>query len=336
MFFPFSYWLFFMTLILGSLMAVSSPSWFSAWIGLELNLMSFIPLITTKMSSYFSETALKYFLIQALGSTFFITASFMYISLSYLSVMLILLSLLLKLGSAPFHFWFPHIMEGLYWPQVFIISTIQKLAPIVLLSYIPLNSMFIKLLIFSSILSAMIGALGGLNLSSLRKIIAFSSINHLAWMLAAIVMSDSFWFTYFSIYFIILVSIISMLNKFQSVSLSDLLKPNMNKTLFSLLLACNLFSLSGLPPFLGFIPKWMLIQMLINLNFFVPLFFFLLSTLITLYFYLRLILPQLLLSSYTMNFNLQNMYLNSESMFLFFQTSMNLIGLILPIYLILI
>nr|YP_010384963.1 NADH dehydrogenase subunit 2 [Pinnotheres excussus]UPL64960.1 NADH dehydrogenase subunit 2 [Pinnotheres excussus] len=336
MLFPFSYWVFFLTLILGSILAISSPSWFGAWIGLELNLMSFIPLITVKMSSYFSETALKYFLIQALGSTLLIISSFLSISTLYLSFMLILFSLLLKLGSAPFHFWFPHILEGLYWPQIWILSTIQKMAPLILLSYISLIPSVIKMILVASILSALIGALGGLNMLSLRKIIAFSSINHLSWMLTSIILSDSFWFIYFSIYLIILVSITSMFHKTQSFTLSDLLKPNMNKILFSIFLACNLFSLSGLPPFLGFIPKWLLIQMLINLKLFIPLSIFLFSTLITLYFYLRIILPQLLISSSTMNFNLQNNYLLTDRPFLFFQTSINLVSLLIPIYLFLV
>nr|BDL61466.1 NADH dehydrogenase subunit 2 [Indopinnixa haematosticta] len=318
------------------MLSISSPSWFGAWIGLELNLMSFIPLITTKMSSYFSETALKYFLIQALGSTLLITSSFLSIFSPFISNMLIMFALLLKLGSAPFHFWFPHIMEGLYWPQVLLLASIQKLAPLILLSYISLSTFIIKILILSSILSALIGALGGLNLSSLRKIIAFSSINHLSWMLTAIILSDSFWFIYFSVYLIILVATTSMFQKFQTFNLSDLTKPNLSMPFFSIFLACNLFSLSGLPPFLGFIPKWLMIQMLIDMNFFVPLLFLLVSTLITLYFYLRIIIPQLLLSSFSMSFNLQNSSLPSERPFLMFQASLNLLGLMTPVYLTLI
>nr|YP_010384950.1 NADH dehydrogenase subunit 2 [Arcotheres purpureus]UPL64947.1 NADH dehydrogenase subunit 2 [Arcotheres purpureus] len=336
MLFPLSYWLFFTTLILGSILTISSPSWFGAWIGLELNLMSFIPLITIKTSAYFSETALKYFLIQALGSTLLITSSFMSMHAPLFGMMLILFSLLLKVGSAPFHFWFPHIMEGLQWPQIFILSTIQKLAPLILLSYLSKTYIIIKVLLLSSILSAMVGALGGLNLSSLRKIIAFSSINHLSWMLMAIIMSDSLWFMYFTIYSVILVSITSMFHKFKSFTLSDLFKPNTNQTLFSIFFACNLFSLSGLPPFLGFIPKWLLIQMLADSKLFIPLLFLLLATLITLYFYLRIILPQILLTTSTMNFSLQNSYLITKHPFFLMQTSINLIGLIIPIYFILI
>nr|BDL61493.1 NADH dehydrogenase subunit 2 [Arcotheres sp. GK-2022] len=336
MLFPFSYWLFFVTLISGSILTISSPSWFGAWIGLELNLMSFIPLITIKTSLYFSETALKYFLIQALGSTLLITSSFLFMYMTFFSTMLIMFSLLLKVGSAPFHFWFPHIMEGLYWPQVVILATIQKLAPLVLLSYISKTPFITKTILFSSILSAMIGAMGGLSLSSLRKIIAFSSINHLSWMLISIIMSDSFWLMYFTIYSIILVSITSVFHKFQSFTLSDLLNSSMNMTLFSIFLACNLFSLSGLPPFLGFIPKWLLIQMLANLKLFIPLLFLLFSTLVTLYFYLRIILSQLMLTSSTMNFSSQKNYLITERPFILLQSSINLISLIIPIYFILI
>ncbi|KAG7168731.1 Cytochrome c oxidase subunit 1-like 14, partial [Homarus americanus] len=74
---------------------------------LELNLLSFIPLIITKNNQYSSESALKYFLIQALGSAIIIfSASIILISPS-VAPLCLALALLLKLGAAPFHFWFP-------------------------------------------------------------------------------------------------------------------------------------------------------------------------------------------------------------------------------------
>nr|YP_010319223.1 NADH dehydrogenase subunit 2 [Parasesarma eumolpe]QJH91604.1 NADH dehydrogenase subunit 2 [Parasesarma eumolpe] len=335
MFFPISYIIFIFTLILGSIISISSSSWFGAWVGLELNMMSFIPLITLKMNSYYSEAALKYFLIQALGSAMFISSGFLSLLFFYISYIFIFLALLLKLASAPFHFWFPQVMEGLNWPQIFLLSSIQKLAPMILLSYLLINNVLIKMVIFFSILSAIVGALGGLNLLQLRKIIAFSSINHMSWMMIAISTGDVFWFIYFIIYTFILFSITSMFFNLQMFTLSNLIQSDQNSIMHSILISFNLLSLGGLPPFTGFIPKWMLIQMMVNMNMYIPLFFLLFSALITLYFYLRVIIMFIILLNPIMNFNMKYKSLTSNTSMMM-KTFLNLIGLLLPIYFLLI
>nr|YP_009558826.1 NADH dehydrogenase subunit 2 [Nanosesarma minutum]QBA83273.1 NADH dehydrogenase subunit 2 [Nanosesarma minutum] len=334
MYFPMSYIIFLFTLILSSIISISSSSWFGAWIGLELNMLSFVPLITLKMNSYYSEAALKYFLIQALGSSLFISSSFLSIMFFYISYIFILLALLLKLGSAPFHFWFPQVMEGLNWPQIFLLMSIQKLAPMILLSYLLINNFMTKLIILFAILSAMVGALGGLNLLQLRKILAFSSINHISWMMIAILTGDIFWFIYFIIYMFILLSITSMFYNLQVFTFSSIIQSNQNSILHSILISFNLLSLGGLPPFTGFIPKWMLIQMMVNFNMYIPLFFLLVSALITLYFYLRIIIMFILLLNPIMNFNMKykSITLNFSMMM---KTFFNFIGLLLPTYLLL-
>nr|BCD33768.1 NADH dehydrogenase subunit 2 [Geothelphusa sakamotoana]BCD33769.1 NADH dehydrogenase subunit 2 [Geothelphusa sakamotoana]BCD33770.1 NADH dehydrogenase subunit 2 [Geothelphusa sakamotoana]BCD33771.1 NADH dehydrogenase subunit 2 [Geothelphusa sakamotoana] len=299
--FPLSYTLFLFCLILGIFISISSPSWFSIWIGLELNMLSFIPLITIKMNFYFSESALKYFLIQALGSTLFILSSCMFLSMPQMSPPLLLTSLFLKLGSAPFHFWFPQVMSGLVWPQAIILMTLQKIPPMILISYLSMNSNLIQIISLSAILSAIIGALGGLNTTQLRKILAFSSINHMSWMLISISISDMFWTFYFLFYSMISLSIVVLFNILQTYTLSDLMKFNQTNSIHSLLIPFNLLSLGGLPPLAGFIPKWMLIQLLINNNFFFTLVFLLSSTLVTLYFYLRITIFFLLLTNPSMS-----------------------------------
>uniref|UniRef100_UPI0030E2D670 NADH dehydrogenase subunit 2 n=1 Tax=Austruca annulipes TaxID=196277 RepID=UPI0030E2D670 len=332
MFLPFSYFMFLFFLISGVLISISSSSWFGVWIGLELNLMSFIPIISLKMNPYFSEAALKYFLIQAMGSALLISSSFLFLSLTFTSLFLILFSLLLKMGSAPFHFWFPQVMEGLLWPQVFLLSTIQKIAPLTLVSYLMISEPLNKLVIISAILSALIGALGGINLMPLRKIIAFSSINHLSWMLIAVSLSDTFWLFYFFMYSFILLSITTMFHKLQTFTLSSLIKSNPTTYLFPLLISFNFFSLSGLPPFTGFIPKWMLIQIMLNHALFMPLFFLLCSALITLYFYLRIIIPFIVIFNPVMSFSKKFKSMAFVSPSVMMSTSFNFVGILFPIY----
>nr|QIA95923.1 NADH dehydrogenase subunit 2 [Matuta planipes] len=332
MLFPSSYLVFFITLISGTVISISSSSWFGAWIGLELNLMSFIPLITTKPNSFLSESALKYFLIQALASTIIVLSASLFLSMYNVAAIFMLLSLLLKLGAAPFHFWFPQVMEGLLWPQCLILLTIQKLAPMFLISYLTFNSSLIKIIITFSMLSALIGALGGLNLTKLRKIMAFSSINHMSWMLILISMNDSMWLIYFLFYAFISSSIIFILNSSKLFSLSEIYNLNSTNPLFFLLISSSLFSLSGLPPFSGFIPKWLTIQTLLNNSMFFTLAILLFSTLITLYFYLRIMYPMVMFLNPVMTLNTK---LVNSSNFSFYSPVLlivNLFGLLTPLF----
>nr|YP_009757385.1 NADH dehydrogenase subunit 2 [Calappa bilineata]QIM59229.1 NADH dehydrogenase subunit 2 [Calappa bilineata] len=328
---PISYLFFFFFQISGSILAISSSSWFGAWIGLELNLLSFIPIISIKNNPYFSEAALKYFLIQALASTFIIMSSACYFNLT-MPNFLILLALMLKLGAAPFHFWFPQVMEGLTWPQAFMLMTIQKLAPMFLLSYLTFNSMLINLILFFALASSMIGALGGINQTKMRKIMAFSSINHMSWMLVAISTNDMMWIIYFVMYTLMSMSVVTLLHLSQSFTLSSLFYPYRNKTNFNMLLSMSILSLGGLPPFTGFFPKWMMIQVMVLHNLYMHLIVFFMCALVTLYFYLRMITPALLISPPSLSFiskqkdNTSNFYMLMSLIVLF-----NFLGLITPI-----
>nr|AVE15435.1 NADH dehydrogenase subunit 2 [Atergatis integerrimus] len=331
MIFPISSIFFFFSLIMGTTLAISSSSWFGAWIGLELNLMSFIPLIISKMSPYSSEAALKYFLIQALASTLIILSSCLIMRSSNLTLMIILMALLLKLGAAPFHFWFPQIMEGLSWLQTIILMTIQKLAPMFLISYLTLTPLAAQIILLSAILSAHVGALGGLNIMKLRKIMAFSSINHMSWMLVALIINDSLWMMYFFFYSIISSSIVLFFHSLQLFSISDLLTFSHSTLFSSILIPISLLSLGGLPPFTGFIPKWMMIQAMLMNNMFFPLLFLLSSALITLYFYLRILIPFILILIPIPSYNLKSMPTFSFSFSLPLIIFSNSIGLFLPI-----
>lgn len=290
------HFLFFSTLLMGTLLSISSSSWFGAWIGLELNLLSFIPLISSKNNQYCSESALKYFLIQALGSSVIIlSASFFLLSRESAGAFL-MISLLLKAGAAPFHFWFPRVIDGLNWPQRITLITIQKVAPMSLLSYAIPHSP--SLIIFSSvILSAVVGALGGLNQTLLRKIMAYSSINHIAWILSAITISESMWIIYFLIYSLVSTSLALLFFKRQSFHVSHIINHSSQSQSMKVLTFASLLSLGGLPPFTGFIAKWFIIQELVFNQMYLTLSVLLSSALITLFYYLRVSITSIMMSS---------------------------------------
>nr|YP_010490383.1 NADH dehydrogenase subunit 2 [Leucolepas longa]UWM12869.1 NADH dehydrogenase subunit 2 [Leucolepas longa] len=273
-------------LIFGTMVSISSSSIFGVWLGLEINLMSFIPMIINlDQNKKSSEAAVKYFLVQTMASAIILLSSLMFIlyssnTLSFIPSVMITLALSMKLGMAPFHFWFPETMEGLNWINSMILLTWQKISPLIIMSMLFNPSTLILL----SLTSALTGAVSGLNQTSLRKILSFSSISHLGWMNSIMYMNNEVWLTYFLIYSIM--SII-LCTSFLTLSLnyfSQLI--HLNNTSKKIMIFINLLSMGGMPPMLGFLPKWAAILTLSKNS---PILMTLIiSSLITLYFYTRL------------------------------------------------
>nr|AGI51664.1 NADH dehydrogenase subunit 2 [Xya japonica]APD14934.1 NADH dehydrogenase subunit 2 [Tridactylus sp. NS-2016] len=321
---------FFFTLFLGSMISISSSSLWGAWMGLEINLLSFIPIISSYKSSLFNEASIKYFIIQALASSmllfFFVVMCMMMFNNTYFAHILISSSLFLKMGAAPFHFWFPEVMEGLSWLNSFILLTWQKFAPIIILSYLSMHASIFSMLVI--IFSIFMGSVGGLNQTSLRKILAFSSINHIGWMLTALMINESLWALYFAVYasmnMIITIMFFKLnLNYLNQLFLSSF--PIYNKISIFLMF----FSFLGMPPLLGFIPKWFVIQSAL-FSFSLPIMIFMLMmSALTLYFYLRLMFSALLLTYPEMKPNL--IYYHNPMMNFILNASMmiNMVGILI-------
>nr|ALO76466.1 NADH deshydrogenase subunit 2 [Pseudocolaspis sp. PSE01] len=288
----FSKMIFFLTMVMGTLITVSSYTWLSMWLGLEINLLSIIPLFKKKNNMFPTEATLKYFIIQSMASTMFMFSMILNMNLieqinnlTNKTVMIIFYtSILTKMGSAPFHAWFPEVLEGLSWMNCLIMLTWQKLAPmIILMQNFKLNPLMIIIIILSSTISGIIG----LNQVSMRKIMAYSSINHIAWMISSMLSTKMIWILYFLIYLLISLMIIMTLNitKTYFIHQMSLIK---NNKLLNLSFNLNFLSLGGLPPFLGFFPKWLTINFLVySQNYFMST-ILILFTLVMLFIYSRI------------------------------------------------
>lgn len=198
------------------------------------------------------------------------------------------------MGAAPFHFWFPEVIEGLNWIRSLIILTWQKIAPLILLIY---NSYLSIFLIFVIILNILIRGLIGLNQLRLRKILTFSSINHIGWIIPAINFSLNVWIIYFIIYSIITINLILIFNYLNLFFIKQIIIQFSNNLILKLFFYLNFFSLGGLPPFLGFFPKWLIINQLVENNYIILSFLIIIFTLFTLYYYIRLIYRRITLSN---------------------------------------
>nr|ARW70300.1 NADH dehydrogenase subunit 2 [Kaburagia rhusicola ovatirhusicola] len=274
----------FITLMMfSSMMAISSSNWLSMWMGLELNLFTFIPILNFKTSIYSIESTMKYFLIQAFASIillmFMINKSlFFMIQIN----MMMIIPLLMKLSLMPFHLWMPSMIEGLNWMSCFLLMTWQKITPMIMISYLNLNKSMIFIITLLSL-----NNLFGMNQNSIRKILAMSSINNSSWMLIAITMNENLWMNYFLIYSMLNMLMIYILWMYKINYINQLKFFNFN-FFFKLNMLMLIFSIMGLPPMLGFLMKWMLIKTLIYNKMIMILIMLITTAILNLYFYLKL------------------------------------------------
>nr|YP_009544102.1 NADH dehydrogenase subunit 2 [Cosmoscarta bispecularis]AZJ53277.1 NADH dehydrogenase subunit 2 [Cosmoscarta bispecularis] len=285
--------MFMMFMLMSTMMSLSSNNWFGGWMGLEINLMSFIPLMLNKFNYYSSESMMKYFIIQSMGSMIMLMGIILVaLKINNQINMLIMCGLMTKLGVAPFHMWIPSVVDGLSWLNCMIMFSWQKVATLMLLSY----SINFSIMLLPIIFSLLIGSVGGINQSSLKKILAYSSINNMGWILIAMKSSMTLWINYFLIYSIMIISLMSMLNKMNINYINQCFLTSFN-SMNKLFLSIMLFSMGGLPPMLGFLPKWMVIQSMIFNNDYLISIIMVMTSLITLFYYIRISLMMILVNS---------------------------------------
>nr|YP_010893076.1 NADH dehydrogenase subunit 2 [Spirobolus walkeri]WJR82407.1 NADH dehydrogenase subunit 2 [Spirobolus walkeri] len=279
-------------LFFSTVLVMTSTSWFTAWIGLEMNMMAFIPLIMNS-SKTSSEVMIKYFLIQVMGSLTLLLSGILAQQDSPMSFtffhdlwsIMLTLAFTTKLGMFPIYFWFPALAEGLSWFSLGLLMTWQKLAPLALLIMSPLKA---HLMISFGLASAILGAIGGLNQLMLRKLMAYSSISHLGWITSLAPLSSQSTIFYICTYILLTMTIVTL---FSSLNMIHLLQSNMIKTTAPLsltLIFIITLSLGGMPPFTGFIPKWLALQVFSLENLYAPALILAWSSVFTLFFYMRI------------------------------------------------
>nr|UGN11517.1 NADH dehydrogenase subunit 2 [Trogloglanis pattersoni] len=286
-----------LSLGLGTTLTFMSSHWLLAWMGLEINTLAILPLMSQHHHPRAVEATIKYFLVQAAA-----TATIMFASsinawatgewnihcLSYSpATILITMALALKMGLAPVHFWMPAVMQGLNLPTGLIMATWQKLAPFALILQVaPLTHPL--LLTSLGLMSTFTGGWAGLNQTQLRKILAYSSIAHLGWM-TAIAQFKPQLAMLTMITYIMMTSATFMAFKMMNTTKINTLAMSWTKSpITTTMTMLVLLSLGGLPPLTGFMPKWLILQELTTQELPLTATLMTLSALLSLYFYLRL------------------------------------------------
>nr|AAL16573.1 NADH dehydrogenase subunit 2 [Nemateleotris magnifica] len=281
---------------LGTTITFAGSHWLIAWMGLEINTLAIIPLMAQHHHPRAVEATTKYFLTQATAAATLLFASTtnawltgqwnIHFMTHPVPATMIVLALSLKIGLAPLHTWLPEVLQGLDLTTGLILSTWQKLAPFALLLQMPLQDRTV--LVALALISTLVGGWGGLNQTQLRKILAYSSIAHLGWMMLIIQFAPSLTLLALATYLVMTSAAFLTLKLNSSTTINSLSTSWANAPLLTALLPMVLLSLAGLPPLTGFLPKWLILQELSKQGLPFTATVAALSALLSLYFYLRL------------------------------------------------
>jgi NADH-quinone oxidoreductase subunit N len=310
--------------ILGMMVMISSNDLIVFYIGLELQSLSLYVLASFNRDQIkSSEAGLKYFVLSALssglllygcsliygfsGSTNFITISenidSTQLSFSF-GIVFILVGLAFKISAVPFHMWAPDVYEGSPTSVTLFFAVVPKIAALAVFIrflYVPFINMIDQwqiIIIFLSIASMIFGSLAAIGQKNLKRLIAYSSIGHMGFALAGLspgtnegIQSS---IIYISIYLIMNLGFFSCLfmmkrNDKYYENIDDLSGLSKNHPLISLSLLIILFSLSGIPPTAGFFAKFYVFSAVVKESMYFLAITGLLSTVISAFYYLRII-----------------------------------------------
>nr|ABF06459.1 NADH dehydrogenase subunit II [Lithobates pipiens] len=293
---PLALTIFLLSLAIGTTVTLSSFHWLLAWVGLEINTLAIIPMMTKTPHPRAIEAATKYFLTQATASALILfsalinawqTGEWGINTLTNLPMLTLSLAIMMKLGLAPLHFWMPEVLQGISLPTGLILSTWQKIAPMALLIQTS-HLINLNLTIALGLASILIGGWGGISQTQLRKIMAFSSIGHLGWIIIVLKFDPQLSLFNFILYLIMTSAMfLSLINisatKILDISISWSKTPALTTTVMLILL-----SLAGLPPLTGFAPKLLIVTELVKQNATLLASSIMLISMLALFFYLRL------------------------------------------------
>ena len=310
--------------ILGMLVMISSYDLIVFYIGLELQSLSlYILAAFNRNQTKSSEAGLKYFVLSALssglllygcsliygfsGSTNFYLISENIHSSEYgnvFGIVFILVGLAFKIAVVPFHMWAPDVYEGSPTSVTLFFAVVPKIAALTVFIrflYVPFVNLIDQwqmIIIFLSLASMIFGAISAIGQKNLKRLIAYSSIGHMGYALAGLAVGTNSGIQssiiYISIYLIMNLGIFCCLfmmkrkDKFFD-NLEDLAGLSKNHPIISLSLLILLFSLAGIPPMAGFFAKFYIFMSVIEQSMYFLAIVGLLSTVISAFYYLRII-----------------------------------------------
>lgn len=179
--------------------------------------------------------------------------------------MLVTVGLLVKIAAVPLHMWAPDVYEGATILTVGVLSTIGKIGIIIAMLHIgPVSNM----VVVSGILSLVYGGLGAVNQTKIQRLLAYSGIVHMGYILLGISIGSyeglQGVIVYMGVYIVTLVGVITLLRGRGKDSIKDYIGMGVENKVLAISLGVLLLSLAGMPPLMGFIGKWVVISAIVT------------------------------------------------------------------------
>jgi len=310
--------------VLGMFFMIGSNDLMSFYLGLELQSLALYILASIDRDNLKSnESGIKYFVLSALSSGLLLygcsllygftgTTNFDEINLNMrlentgaiFAMVFILAGLAFKVSAVPFHMWTPDVYEGSPSSVTSFFAVVPKVAGLAILIrfvQIPFEQLIDQwknILVFMALASMILGAVAAIGQTNIKRLIAYSSIGHIGYALAGIstgtVTGYSSSITYISIYVIMNLGVFGCIFLMKKdgkycEDIKDLAGISKQNPLLAVSFLIIMFSLAGIPPLAGFFAKLYVFISVIESGMYMLAIVGLLSTVISAFYYLRII-----------------------------------------------
>lgn len=290
---------------LGMMIMISAHSFLMIYLGLELLSLSLYSMIAFNRTSLMaSESAMKYFVLGAMASGLLLygisifygitgTLDINLLSASVTSQMeqnsvamafaltFIVVGLAFKLGAVPFHMWLPDIYQGSPTSVTLFIGTAPKIAGFAMVIRLLVDGLpslqfdWSQMFIVLAIASMAIGNIVAIAQTNFKRMLAYSTISHVGFILLGILAGDAngfasamFYTVTYAITSSVAFGVLILLTRkgFEAENISDLSGLNHTNPWYAAMLSIAMFSMAGVPPTVGFYAKLTVLQSVISVN----------------------------------------------------------------------
>ena len=312
---------------LGMMLMISANNLMSMYLAIELQSLSLYVAAAIKRDSLSSaESGVKYFILGALSSGILLygfsliygfTGSMNFNEInSYLlryenlnlglifGLVFVMVGLAFKVSAVPFHMWTPDVYEGAPNSITAFFAIVPKISAVALIyrfCLVPFENFYLEwsqIVIFLSVASMFLGAIAAIAQSNIKRLLAYSSIGHIGYILIALVAANDdgvkassiYMFSYMVMNIAIFAILLSIKVKNEYlVNISDLKGLSKSNPIVSLSISIIMLSMAGIPPFVGFFGKFYVFIAAIENELYFLSILGVLASVISAYYYLRII-----------------------------------------------
>jgi NADH-quinone oxidoreductase subunit N len=314
--------------LLGMMIMISANSMLSMYLGLETLALSQYALVAfDRNNANSSEAAMKYFVLGAIASgallygiswVYGVTGTLEFSTMAsniaanpgmnglalWFGLAFLIVGIAFKFGAVPFHMWLPDVYQGARSPVALYIAAAPKLAALALILRVLVDGLggalevWQDMVMVVAILSLVVGNVVAIAQSNIKRMLGYSAIGHVGFILAAIAAGTDGGYSaavFYAITYVIMAAgafgMVILLSRqgFEAENLGDFKGLNARSPWFALMMLFFMFGMAGVPPWVGFFAKVNAINAVLDVGYPVLAVLMVLASVVGAYYYLRVI-----------------------------------------------